>query len=248
MERDPTHYEQAWRNAMANLGRVNGSVEVHTHTPADTRGLSFNARVLEAHADAGGLVIERPPSLAGSALAPGAVVRLFALLGDTRLAARSRVARSGRYRLNPEVRVTAVELEPVTAVQPSQRRASFRVSTLGSPVRGVTLTHPEHPSVAAEVLDLSEAGAALGCTLTPPLVRVLRGARVRIALPLDPDQAALEVDAEVVRLDPRSDGVWKLGLRFTFASPVERHHAERIIQRFSTDRQRLHLRRLRDAG
>ena len=240
--------EQAWLAAVGELSRVNGSVEVHARNPADASVTAFNARVLEADAETGSLVLERPPSLPAALLGPAAGVRLFLQVGDLRLAARSRVARTGRYRLNPQTRVTAVALDPVTEVTTSQRRACFRVSMLGGEPPDVRLVHPDHPPLDATLVDLSETGVGLTCTLTPAEARTLCRSSVRIVLRLDDDQPPLELDAQVVRLDPQPRDACRLGLRFVFASAPDRQAAERRIQKVAADRQRLQLRRHREAG
>ena len=243
--------EQAWLAAVGELSRVNGSIEVHARNPADASATPFNARVLEADASTGSLVLERPPSLPAALLGPAGGVRLFLQVGETRLAARSRVARTGRYRLNPQTRVTAVALDPVTDVTTSQRRACFRVSMLGDGSAGVRFIHPEHPEnppLDGTLVDLSETGIGLTCTLTPAEARTLCRSHVRLVLQLEPDEPPLELDAQVVRLDPQPRDACRLGLRFAFATVPERQAAERRIQKVAAERQRLQLRRHREAG
>ena len=241
-------HEQAWLAAVGELSRVNDAVEVHARSLGDGPAEAFNARVLEADAETGELVIERPPALPTPLLTVGSDVRLFIQIGGTRLGARSRVARTGRYRLNAETRVVGVALDPVTDVAASQRRARFRVPMLGDAAADVRLLHPDFPPVEATLLDLSETGAAVVCASTAAWNRAVSHTGVRVVLPLDQDRTPLEVATRVVRLDARPGGVQRLGLRFSFDSTAERQAAQRRLQEVAAHRQRLLLRRHRAAG
>jgi c-di-GMP-binding flagellar brake protein YcgR len=238
---------QDWIGLLRTMCERNESLEVHTPGAGGAGDHAFNARLLEVNPESGAFVLERPPNAPPGVLAKDQPVKLYVMVGSTRVGAVSKVLTLGKFRLNDKVRVVAAQLEPARRIGPSQRRASFRASTVGAEIQGVLIHPSQGPPVPAQLVNISEGGAGLVVNLHQKQLERLLAESTRITLPLDPKEPAIDAGCQIVRHD-KCKGGFNLGIKFDFDSPADQRQAAAMLQKFSMAQQRLQLRRLRSAS
>ncbi|MEM6854353.1 MAG: PilZ domain-containing protein [Planctomycetota bacterium] len=246
----------AWRDSAAALVERNGSVEVVPLAADGGELCRLRLRLYAAPAD-GSLVVERPEHLPpDEALTRGDRVEVYVITDRQRLRGRAAVADVGRYRLNGQTRVAALRLGPVSGVASAQRRACFRLSTLGLnlTVQGRVESAADGPGTfRGRLLDLSDRGLGVEVSLEPEVAAGLKQRRLGLSLRLPGgdgggDGVALDVAGRVVRCIPDGPRRVTLGVQFEFSGMQEQRRVERAIQEFSTRQQRKQLQRLSGVG
>ncbi|MEM6459169.1 MAG: PilZ domain-containing protein [Planctomycetota bacterium] len=247
----------AWRESAKSLAEQNGSVEVVPLAADGAELCRLRLRLYAVTAD-GSLVVERPEHLPpDEALTRGDRVDVYCITDRQRLRGRASVADVGRFRLNAQTRVAALRLGPVSGVASAQRRACFRLSTLGLnlTVRGRVEGGADGPAaLRGRLLDLSDRGLGVEVSLEPDAAAELKQRRLAWSLRLPGgdreggDGVALEVAGRVVRCIPDGPRRVTLGVQFEFAGLQEQRRVERLIQQFSTRQQRKQLQRLSGVG
>lgn len=243
---------KAWHATVAELSSQNKPVEVVPMTESGEQLPRFRARVLEANAKEGSLIIEKPSNVPqAQGLAKGVAVEVYVITGSARMKAASRVIDLGWFKLNKQTKVMAVRLEPMKHIASAQRRACFRLSTAGMGM-SAKFRHAAwcaaQPPIAAKVLDLSDRGLGLTVGLEIELALKMKDQVYQVAVPLPGQDESIDLDARLVRVIETEFNTVTLGFQFEFQNIKEQRRVERVVQQFSVAQQRKQLKRLRGAG
>jgi len=259
-----------WRGVFEQLVQTGGTVEVTglSESIADELAPVYRCRLLAFDDD--GLVIERPTApLAGRYFRRDGHLTILAANTAQRWQCLASVIRRVKFPLNDRVRVDALELTAPKDVQSAQRRAYFRVSVTERDLQPALLmpidedgaggqgaaadddrADPREPAAnprrsrafKAELRSLG--GGGLGVTASRDVladVEYMNRYRCRFSLPTD--EAPVEIGVQLVHIQPHSEDLVYLALRFEAEDAQRQQQFANKICRFTAWQQRRQLRR-----
>ena len=253
-------FSQAWRREVTALCQCSG---VAVLTPVACEPSAWpctpkQVRLFDIRADES-IVVEQPEleehTVAQYVL--GTLLRLLVVDGDQRLEGVCELVEAYDHSLDDRRTIPALLLGPAQQVQSAQRRAFFRVDTVGVPLVDITMiavsSHGDDDIGDSLLLDatlenISGSGIGVNVPLTTETLESLRRCRYwQCVMYLPTVKEPIELRARVIHINIGKGDTAYLGLAFDGTDDVGAIRAEDQIVRFSTWLQREQLRRQRRA-